>query len=114
MSQVLDLSVTLTPPPVGADPAVLASITLRYDALGLSHSGDLLRDPLTKQEREDLQWYLEEYWRWPYEGFLSRGRQIEALLPQIGKRLYESLFGSKEADRIVQKWLAEPETRDTF
>jgi len=71
MSQVLDLSVTFTPPPAGEGPDVLASITLRCDALGLSHSGGLLTDPLTKQEREDLQWYLEKYWQWPYEGFLS-------------------------------------------
>jgi tetratricopeptide (TPR) repeat protein len=110
----LDLSVTLTPPPVGAPPDVLASITLRCNALGLSHHGDLLTNPLSTQERQDLQWYLEEYWQWPYEGFLSRGKQIEALLPEIGKRLYESLFGSKEADRIVQKWLSQPETAGTF
>lgn len=114
MSQILDLSVTLTPPPAEAGPAVLASITLRYDALGLSHFGDLLTDPLSKQEREDLQWYLEEYWQWPYEGFLSRGKRIEAFLPQIGERLYKSLFGSREADRIVQKWLAQPETAGTL
>jgi tetratricopeptide (TPR) repeat protein len=114
MSQMLDLKVNFTPPPAGAGPDVLASITLLYDAAGLSHSGDPLRDPLTKQEREDLQWYLEEYWQWPYDGFLSRGKQIEALLPQIGKRLYESLFGSKEADRIVQKWLSQPETAGIF
>jgi tetratricopeptide (TPR) repeat protein len=114
MSQVLDLSVTLTPPPAGADPAVLASITLRYDALGLGHFGDLLTDPLTTQEREDLQWYLEKYWQWPYEGFLSRGKQIEVLLPTIGKRLYKSLFGSVEADRIMQKWLAQPEAAGPF
>src|SRR5215469_4317409 len=85
MAQVLDLSVTLTPPPAGGDPKILASIALRYDALGLAHFGDLLTDPLTSQERKDLQWYLEEYWRWPYEGFLSRGQQIEALLPISGR-----------------------------
>src|SRR5260370_30558120 len=114
MSQVLDLSVTLTPPPAGAEPTVLANIALRCDALGLAHSGESLTDPLSKQEREDLQWYLEEYWQWPYEGFLSRGQQIEELLPKIGKRLYKSLFGSIEADRIVQGWLKQPETAGTF
>jgi tetratricopeptide (TPR) repeat protein len=114
MTTVLDLFVTLTPPPPGADPGALASIALRCDALGLAHSGDLLTDPLTSQERQDLQWYLEEYWQWPYEGFLSRGKQIETLLPQVGKRLYNSLFGSREADRIAQKWLAQPETVATF
>lgn len=120
MQGVLDLSVTLTAPPPGADPKVLASITLRCDALGLSHSGDLLPDPLTKtdlltkQERQDLQWYLEEYWQWPYEQFLVRGREVEASLPEIGKRLYQALFGSVQADRIVQKWLGQPETKGAF
>src|SRR5215470_11951938 len=104
ISQVLDLSVILTPPPAGESPDVLASIALHDNVLGLSHSGDLLRNPfLTPQEREDLQWYLEEYWQWPYEGFLSRGKQIETLLPEIGQRLYKSLFGSPQADRILQK-----------
>src|SRR5579864_4391868 len=114
MSQVLDLSITFTPPPAGTDLAVLANIALRCDALGLAHAGKSLTNPLSKQEREDLQWYLEEYWQWPYEGFLSRGKQIEALLPQIGQRLYDSLFESREADRIVQKWLSQPETAGTF
>jgi hypothetical protein len=114
MTTVLDLSVTLTPPPADADPKVLACITLRCDALGLSHTGDLLTDPLSKQERQDLRWYLEEYWQWPYEQFLSRGKEVEALLPVIGKRLYQALFGSVQADRIVQKWLGQPETKGAF
>jgi len=109
MTEILDLAVTLTVPPTGAAPEVLASIALRCDALGLSHSGDLLSDPLTRQEREDLQWYLEEYWQWPFEQFLTRGQAVEDLLPQIGQRLYTALFGSREADRIVQDWLRQPE-----
>jgi tetratricopeptide (TPR) repeat protein len=104
MPQVLDLSVTFTPPPAGADPDVLASITLRYDAQGLTHTDDLLTNPLSKQEQADLQWYLEEYWKWPYEGFLSRGKQVEALLPQIGKRLYKAVFGTVEANSVLQAW----------
>jgi tetratricopeptide (TPR) repeat protein len=114
MTTVLDLSVTLTAPPANADPKVLASIALRCDMLGLSHSGDLLTDPLSEQERQDLRWYLEEYWQWPYEQFLTRGQQVEALLPEIGKRLYNALFDSREADRIVQKWLGLPEGQGDF
>src|SRR2546421_6947852 len=105
MSQLLDLSITLTPPPAGSPSEVIASIALRYEKLGLNHTGDLLTDPLTQQERDELQWYLEEYWKWPYEGFAQRGRRVEALLPKTGKRLYDAVFGSREADRIVQKWL---------
>src|SRR6266568_5991511 len=105
MSQLLDLAITLTTLPNDAQLDVIASIALNCAELGLNHSGDLLNDPLTQQERNDLRWYLEEYWKWPYEGFAQRARGVEALLPTLGKRLYESVFGSRQADRIVPKWL---------
>ena len=105
MSQSLDLTITLTPPGEAQSEA-MATIALNCAVLGLNHSGDLLDDPLTPQERADLLWYLEEYWKWPYEGFARRARGVEDLLPKLGKRLYESVFGSRQADRIVQKWLS--------
>ncbi|MGZ6366510.1 MAG: CHAT domain-containing protein, partial [Ktedonobacteraceae bacterium] len=106
MSQLLDLAITLTPPGKGKKQSqAIASIALNCAELGLNHAGDLLHDPLTQQERNDLRWYLEEYWQWPYEGFAQRAKGIEDLLPKLGKRLYESVFGSRQADRIVQKWL---------
>src|SRR5437763_7722802 len=107
MSQLLDLSITLTPPPAGSPPEAIASIGLRCDPQGLAHSGDLLSDPLTQQERANLRWYLEEYSDWPYEQFLERAKQIEGLLPEIGKRLYDNVFGSLKADRILQAWRLE-------
>ena len=111
LPDLLDLSITLSQPPRGSPPEVLATLTLRCDQLGLTHMGDLLTDPLTPQEHEDLQWYLEEYWKWPFEGFAERGKQVEALLPQVGKRLYDALFSSRQADRIVQKWLGKTGVR---
>src|SRR5690348_12345977 len=105
MSQLLDLAITLTSPPNYAEPDVIANIALNCAQLGLNHSGDLLHDPLTQQERNDLRWYLEEYWKWPFEGFAQRAKSVEKLLPKLGERLYESVFGSRQADRIVQKWL---------
>src|SRR5438552_358428 len=104
----LDLSISLAPPPDGSPPQVLATITLRCDHLGLSHTGDLLTDPLTQPEREDLRWYLEEYWKWPFEGFAERGKQIEDLLPEVGKRLYKAVFGNVEANSILQAWRLQP------
>src|SRR6266699_3719108 len=107
MSQLLDLAITLTPPGKGKKQSkAIASIALNCAELGLNHAGDLLHDPLIQQERDDLRWYLEEYWKWPYEGFAQRAKGVEALLPALGKRLYESVFGSRQADRIVQKWLS--------
>src|SRR5689334_6574337 len=99
---LLDLSITLDQPPAGSPPEILASITLRYDKLGLSHSGDLLKDPLSSQEREDLRWYLEEYWQWPFEGFAERAKRVEALLPLVGKRLYDAVFSSQGARDLLQ------------
>jgi hypothetical protein len=101
-SDLLDLSITLTRPPTGSPPEILATITLRCDKLGLSHTGDLLKDPLSSQERKDLRWYLEEYWQWPFEGFAQRGKRVEALLPQIGERLYQVVFGSFKANSLLQ------------
>src|SRR6266699_3186004 len=97
LDQLLDLSITLTPPPVGSSPEAIASMQLRCDTLGLSHAGDLLLNPLTQHERDELRWYLEEYWEWPYEQFLERGRRVEHLLPQLGKRRDRSVCGSLEA-----------------
>jgi len=104
MSQLADLYITLTKPPADSPPNVIASIALRYASL--NHAGDLLTDPLIPKERNDLRWYLEEYWKWPYYEFVQRARQVEALLPELGKRLYHAVFGSHEADRIVQRWLS--------
>ena len=108
MSQLLDLSIMLTPPPAGSPPEAIASIALRCDPQGLTHTGDLLSDPLTKQERANLRWYLEEYSDWPYEQFLERAKQIEALLPELGNRLYKTVFGSFGAMGILQAWRLQP------
>src|SRR6266446_4107042 len=104
MESLLDLSITLTLPPPGSPPEVVAASALHSDQLGLTHTGDVLFDPLTSQERENLRWYLEEYPEWPYEQFLERARQIERSLPELGKRLYRAVFGSAEAMSVVQAW----------
>src|SRR5690348_16191204 len=92
---LLDLSITLTAPPQGSPPEAIASIALQCgEPHNLKYEGDLLTDPLKDNERVDLRWYLEEYWKWPYEGFAKRGKEIEALLVAIGKRLYAAAFGS--------------------
>lgn len=104
---LVDLSIALDAPPSGAASEVLANITLNCEMLGLSHQGDMLRAPLTQQERDDLHWYLERYPLWPYAEFVTRGQQIEAHLAEIGQRLYHSAFGSSKAASIVQAWNSE-------
>ena len=55
-----------------------------------------------------MRWYLEEYPDWPYEQFLERAKQIEAMLAELGKRLYKNVFGSFGAMGIVQAWRLQP------
>lgn len=106
--EVLDLSVTLTSPPHDVPSGVIASVEVRCDVLSLAHSGGRLTDPLTNEERERLRWYLEEYWKWPFYEFETRGRQAEALLNQVGKRLYQAVFSGIEAQTILQQWQKQP------
>ncbi|HEY6286835.1 MAG TPA: CHAT domain-containing protein, partial [Ktedonobacteraceae bacterium] len=111
MNQPLDLAITLTPPPGGSPPEVIASTALRSDPQGLTYSGDLLTEPLTQREREEFRWYLEEYWQWPYEQFAQRGKQVESLLVEFGKRLYKTVFGSLGARDILQAWRLQPDAQ---
>ena len=108
MDQPLDLRIVFTSPPQGSVSGVIASIALFCDALGSAHTGDLLTTPVTDEERAELHWYLEEYWKWPYEQFLKRGRQVEDLLADIGERLYAAVFGSEQANSVVQTWRSQP------
>jgi len=105
---VPDLCITLVPPPPGAPPEAIATIELRCDQLGLNYAGDVLTDPLTSRERENVRWYLEEYVEWPYEQFLERGKKIEASLAEFGKRLYRAVCASPGAMGIVQAWRLQP------
>src|SRR5260221_2548624 len=106
---VLDLCIALVPPPPGAPPETIATIELRCDQLGLQYAGDVLTDPLTSRERENVRWYLEEYVEWPYEQFLERGKKIEASLAEFGKRLYPAICASPGAMGLVQAWRLQPE-----
>src|SRR5260370_15508381 len=111
MVETLNLNIVLTPPPADAPPEMLASVSLQLDIFGLSHAGDLLKDPLKKGEEERLRWYMEEYWKWPYEQFRERGEEVEELLPELGRRLYQAVFGSPGAQQVVQAWRLQPATQ---
>src|SRR5437868_6705026 len=108
LQEVLDLSIVFTNPPAGSSPEVLARVAFRCEALGLDHTNDVFTNPLTPHEWDDLHWYLEEYWKWPYLEFAERGKQVEALLHDVGQRLYRSVLGGAKARAIVQKWQQQP------
>ena len=63
MTNLLDLVITLSPPPTNSSPNTIARIGLNCAALGAAYEGDLLSDPLTAEEYDLLRWYLEEYWQ---------------------------------------------------
>lgn len=111
LPEILDLSIVFTPPPPASPSEILAHVAVRCDALGLSHTGEIFADPLTKAERDDLHWYLEEYWQWPYLEFAERGRRVEALLDEAGKRFYHVLFGRHETQNIIQAWQQQASTQ---
>src|SRR5262249_11431861 len=107
-----DLVITLTAPPEGTAPQTIALFSLRYADLDPTPPAPLA-NPLTDVERADLRWYLEEYWKWPYEGFRERAEAIEQSLAAIGRRIYDTISDSREAVRIIEAWrrVAERERR---
>jgi len=106
---LLDLSIIFALPSGDAPPGTIASIALCCEKLRLSHAGDLLTDPLTAEQWENLRWYLEQYWEQFYEaGSTARGKQVENFLADLGRELYRQVFGSEEASTIVNKWLQIP------
>src|SRR2546428_14100345 len=101
MDQPLNLNIVLTPPPADSFPDILATITLLSDPPHvLMHTGDILKNPLSEEDEKSLRWYLEEYWQWPYEQFRERGEEIEEMLPQLGKQLYNPVFAMADAHKI--------------
>ena len=104
MSQLLDLQVEIATRPPDASPDTATPITLHCEALCLNEEKGMFSYPLTKQEQDDLRWYLEDYWRWPFGGFARRGSAVEQLLPTLGQRLFQATFGLDGFQQIVQQW----------
>jgi hypothetical protein len=111
MTQLYDLCLMLTPPPAGAPAGAIANVELRCDELGFNQPIVLppLADPFTPAEPEELTWYLETYWQWPYEEFARRGQRVEQLLTEAGQRLYKAVFGSAQAMAVIQPWRLLPD-----
>jgi hypothetical protein len=105
---ILDLVIALSPPPADAPEEVLASYEMRCDALGRQRVSGDLTNPFDELLREDVQWYLEESWKWPYGEFLERAQQMEQRLEQMGQTFYAALFDTADAQRIVQPWNLQP------
>lgn len=59
--------------------------------------------PIGAIEADDLRWYLEHWAMWPSEHFKKRADEVEANLPEWGKRLYEAL-DQKAARTALEAW----------
>ncbi|MBI5570066.1 MAG: tetratricopeptide repeat protein [Desulfomonile tiedjei] len=55
-------------------------------------------DPLSRQDRKDLRWYLEEYLRYPYGAYQDRAAAIELKMEKWGARLFEQVFIKGNSD----------------
>jgi hypothetical protein len=52
---------------------------------------------LTKQDREDVRWYLEDYLQYPMDPAPLIASRVEQLLTSLGTRLFDQVFGSPDA-----------------
>ena len=60
--------------------------------------------PLGPIERDDLRWYLEEFYRWPVGQFATRAQRIEDKLPAWGRQLYDTALAPDVAHEAVTAW----------
>lgn len=103
--EVLDLTLTLTRAAEGAPAEVLAELEMSCPRLGLPAVGSLI-NPFFPGERDELRWYLEEYWKWPFGQFKSRARVVESLLDRIGSRLHHNLHFDDHSASLLRSWSA--------
>lgn len=64
----------------------------------------LFVSPLGRIEREELRWYLEQYYHWPEGVFLKRARKVETHLEIWGQKLYNALHQSKMFHQTLTRW----------
>ncbi|MEM7537941.1 MAG: TIR domain-containing protein [Chloroflexota bacterium] len=62
--------------------------------------------PIGIIEMDDLDWYLEEYFRWPMGvgSIDERKNRIENSLPAWGKAIFDAVFGTEAARNALNAW----------
>src|SRR5687767_2439866 len=55
------------------------------------------RFEITPDQRQRIQWYLEEYLQYPWGEFNTRAQSAETLLDDLGKKLFEAVFKTPRA-----------------
>jgi hypothetical protein len=87
----LELSIRFGRPRSKADDASFP-VSVHVESIGLSTSTFSFKPPLDKQSRDDIQWYLELYPRWPVGPDFDRAAKIEANLLTWGQALFDAVF----------------------
>lgn len=89
-------------------------ITVCEASLGYQPSGEeewifsdtfLFNSPIGKVELADINWYLRQFHKWPFNAFHARGKGIEANLTLWGSRLFDAIQQGKAATEVLDKWL---------
>ena len=62
--------------------------------------------PLSKEELEDLRWYLETYLTAPYAVWEERGKSMEGDISRIGEKLFSSLFSTADRRAVLERMKA--------
>lgn len=57
-----------------------------------------------RDERNEIRWYIEEYFRWPTGAFTMRAQKVEKLLPQLGHNLCKAALADKSCNEPFQAW----------
>lgn len=80
-----------------------------------THQHGRMTSPLTSllsnADRKLVEWYLEEYWRWPYEGFEERADSAEKLLSEIGQRLFNFVLPEERMRQAFSEWRKQSTSR---
>ena len=60
--------------------------------------------PIGKIDRDNLNWYLEDYSAWPTKHDQERAKEIKAKLPQWGEALYQQVIEKDVCREVISAW----------
>src|SRR5215813_12561275 len=55
---------------------------------------------ITEEQRQLIQWYLEQYLLYPWGEFRKRAQRAEELMEQLGVKLFEAVFRNRETGAL--------------
>src|SRR5262245_2049851 len=58
---------------------------------------------VTKEERDLIQWYLEQYLIFPWGPFRDRAKRAEEMMERKGTELFDAIFNHKDASTLYAR-----------